>query len=240
MPECAGLAAHSIPAASETWPHTHLPNQHAAFPLTQVCSAAGTTGPSQPCPQQCGVSHLRAMATHPPTQATRSTDPGSILQRLLMLQSLPDHIFITLLLREAGAEHPELCSETFRWQLPAGRAKPREQLPPRAQWQEAGASPPAPSNLLDEVEVPVQRGVHLPASGQPYKDRAEAGVTLPHPTHLSFPPRLCPAVGWGFGWEQSAGLRDLLPDHQQRSVSHRGPASPGGNRGEDSPCRRQQ
>lgn len=35
--------------------------------------------------------------------------------------------------------------------------------------------PPAPSHLLDEVEAPVHRGVHLPASGQPCGDRPQAG-----------------------------------------------------------------
>lgn len=43
--------------------------------------------------------------------------------------------------------------------------------------------PPIPCHLLDEVEAPVQRGVHLPASGQPWKDTAEAVVSFPRP-HL--------------------------------------------------------
>lgn len=42
---------------------------------------------------------------------------------------------------------------------------------------------PVPCHLLDEVEAPVQRGVHLPASGQPWKDTAQAVVSLPRP-HL--------------------------------------------------------
>lgn len=47
----------------------------------------------------------------------------------------------------------------------------------------------------------MQRGVHLPASGQPWKDRTEAAVTFPRPVQLP--------ADWGVAPECGARPRDL-------------------------------
>lgn len=216
MPKYAGLAYHSIQAASETWPCTCLPNPTRCLlscqQELQVCSAAGTAGPSQPRPQQRGTSHGRAMGNH------SRTCPPAQAQHALAAQTLAP---FSINCYAPKPPKPHLyCPGPPRGWITAARTALASILVAAAsgQRQAQGAAssegtmalvsrrqkllPPVPSHLLDEVESPVQCGVHLPASGQPWKDRAETAVTLPCSVQpLPSPPAPCCGLGCCTGAE---------------------------------------
>jgi len=115
--------------------------------------------------------------THPSPTSTRSTDPGPILYQLPRSRACQTSSLLPWPSTSPGDGSPRCTRRALGSGCPEGAASSK------------GANvsskrkllPPAPSHLLDEVEAPMQRGVHLPASGQPWKDRAEAAVTLPRP-----------------------------------------------------------